>query len=34
VTLFAYVWFESLSEAKEYVTKRKMTIVGGWNEQD
>ena len=34
VTLFAYVWFDSLKAAKEYVEKRKMTVVGGWNEQD
>jgi hypothetical protein len=32
VTLFAYVWFDSLKAAKEYVEKRNMTVVGGWNE--
>jgi hypothetical protein len=30
--LFGYLWFESLAEAKNYVTKKEMTIVGGWNE--
>lgn len=34
VTLFAYMWFDSLSQAKDYVLKRGMTLVGGWNEQD
>ena len=34
VTLFAYVWFDSLQATKEYVEKRKMTVIGGWNEQD
>jgi hypothetical protein len=34
ITLFAYIWFESLSDAKKYVEKRGMTVVGGWNEQD
>ena len=32
ITLFAYLWFDSLDEAKEYVKARGMTIVGGWNE--
>lgn len=32
VTLFAYIWFDSLDDAKKYVRKRGMTIVGGWNE--
>jgi hypothetical protein len=34
VTLFAYIWFDSFKSAKEYVEKRGMTVVGGWNEQD
>ena len=34
ITLFAYIWFDSLGAVKEYVLKRGMTIVGGWNEQD
>jgi hypothetical protein len=31
---FGYLWFESLQDAKEYVTKKEMTIVGGWNEHN
>jgi hypothetical protein len=31
-TLFAYMWFESLNDARQYVLNHGMTIVGGWNE--
>ena len=34
VILFAYNWFDSLEGAKEYVEKRRMTVVGGWSEKD
>jgi hypothetical protein len=30
--IFSYIWFDSLADAKEYVKKRGMKIVGGWNE--
>lgn len=32
--LFGYLWFESLAEARDYVTKKGMTIIGGWHEHD
>lgn len=32
--LFGYLWFESLQDAKDYVTKKGMTIVGGWHEHN
>jgi hypothetical protein len=34
VTLFAYIWFNSLMDAKEYVKNKGMTVVGGWHEHD
>ncbi|MES2614826.1 MAG: hypothetical protein V4591_05375 [Bdellovibrionota bacterium] len=32
--LFGYLWFDSLKSAKDYVTRKNMTIVGGWNEHN
>ena len=29
--LFAYLWFSSLEEAKNYVLSKRMRIEGGWN---
>ena len=29
--LFAYLWFNSLNEAKNYVLGKKMKLEGGWN---
>lgn len=34
VTLFSYIWFDSLADAKFYGEKKNMTRVGGWNEQN
>lgn len=31
--LFSYLWFESLDDAKVYVQRKNMTILGGWNEE-
>ncbi len=28
--VFAYIWFDSLQDAKNYVTKHGMRILGGW----
>ena len=33
IKLFAYMWFKSLAEAKDYVTKKGMKLIGGWNEK-
>ncbi len=30
--LFGYLWFETLHDARDYVTRKEMTIVGGWHE--
>ena len=32
--LFGYLWFETLDAARDYVTKKGMTIVGGWHEHN
>jgi hypothetical protein len=32
--LFGYLWFETLLDAREYVTKKEMTIIGGWHEHN
>ena len=29
--VFAYIWFESLRDARDYVVLHGMKIVGGWN---
>ena len=30
--LFGYLWFETLHDARDYVIRKEMTIVGGWHE--
>lgn len=32
--LFGYLWFDTLDAARDYVTKKDMTIVGGWHEHN
>jgi hypothetical protein len=34
IILFSYIWFCSLSQAKEYVLKKGMKLVGGWSSED
>lgn len=31
--LFSYIWFDSLSDAKNYALKHGMKILGGWHEE-
>jgi hypothetical protein len=34
VVLYAYLWFRSLAEAKQYVLRHGMRIEGGWSDEE